>query len=443
MQPFPWSDLGIILVLIAVNGVFAMSEMSIVSSRKPRLQAMMNAGRPGARTAFELHDHPARFLSTVQIGITLVGIIAGAYSGATLAAPVAERLATIGVPPDISGEAGIVLVVSLITYLSLTIGELVPKQLALRNPERVAVFIAPPMSALSRFAGPLVWVLEKSTNTLLRLFGAARDDRDHVTAEELHLIVSEATSAGIIDEGERQMISGVMRLANRPVRGVMTPRTRVDWLDADADEDETRRELIATPHTRLPVAEGSIDRIVGVVQARDVMAALLEGRTVNLRSLMRNAPLVPDVMDAADALDILRNADVPIALVNDEYGHFEGILTPADLLAAIAGAFKSDQDEGSEPDAIERKDGSWLLSGSMPADEMAETLGLKLPVDRDFQTVAGFALSILTHLPDIGEIFEHDGWTFEVVDIDGRKIDKLLATQTESSLVETAKRRSA
>ena len=378
MQPFPWSDFGIIIMLIAMNGVFAMSEMAIVSSRKPRLQAMANAGKSGAAAALALHDTPSRFLSTVQIGITLVGIIAGAYSGATLGAPVAERLAALGVPLDISDNAGIVVVVTLVTYLSLTVGELVPKQLALRNPERVAAVIATPMAVLARVAGPLVWVLVKSTNLLLRLFGAKSDDPDHVTAEELHLIVSEATTAGVIDEGERQMISGVMRLANRPVKGVMTPRTEVDWLDADADPAETRAELIATTHTRLPVAEGSVDRIIGVVQARDVMAAILEGRPLDLRALMRSAPLVPDVMDAADALEILRAADVPFALVNDEYGHFEGILTPADLLAAIAGAFKSDQDEGSEPDAVQRKDGSWLMAGSMPADEMAAMLGLKL-----------------------------------------------------------------
>jgi len=289
------------------------------------------------------------------------------------------------------------------------------------------------MAMLARIAGPFVWVLGKSTDFMLRVFGTHRDAADHVTAEELHLIVSEASNAGVIEENERAMISAVMRLAKRPVRGVMTPRKEVDWLDAEADEAEIRAELIATPHTRLPVAEGSVDKIIGVVQARDVMAALLEGRRLDLRALMRSAPLVPDVMDAADALDILRNADVPIALVNDEYGHFEGILTPADMLAAIAGAFKSDQDEGSDPDAVQRKDGSWLLSGSMPADEMAETLGLRLKADPDYQTVAGFALSVLTHLPETGETFRFDGWNFEIVDMDGRKIDKLLASTAKKS----------
>ncbi|MBB4632972.1 hemolysin family protein [Sphingosinicella soli] len=428
MQPFPWVDIGIILLLIAVNGVFAMSEMSVVSSRRARLQAMVNAGKPGSRIALALHDDPSRFLSTVQIGITLVGIVNGAYSGATLGGPVAERLALLGVPERLSSEVGIVLVVTLITYLSLTVGELVPKQLALRSPERVAVVIAAPMSVLSRITAPLVWVLEHSTKALLRLFGAAKENADHVTAEELHLIVSEATNAGVIEENERQMISGVMRLANRSVRAVMTPRTEIDWLDIEADEAEIRAELVATAHTRLPVAEGSIDRIIGILQARDVAAAILDGRPLDVRALLRSAPVVPDAMDAADALEVLRRADVPIALVHDEYGHFEGILTPADLLAAIAGAFKSDLDEGTEPDAVERGDGSWLLAGSMPADEMAETLGTRLPAERDYQTVAGFALSVLTHLPEIGETFRYDDWTFEIVDMDGRKIDRLLAT---------------
>ncbi len=432
MQPFPWSDLGIILVLIAVNGVFSMSEMSIVSSRKPRLQAMTNAGKGGAKMALALHDDPARFLSTVQIGITLVGIVAGAFSGATLGAPAAERLAALGVPADISGEIGIALVVGFITYLTLTIGELVPKQFALRNPEKIAVIIATPMALLSRIAAPLVWLLGKTTTLMLRAFGAGSDDPDHVTAEELHLIVSEASNAGVIEENERAMISAVMRLANRPVRGVMTPRTEVDWIDVNAEITEVHKQLIETPHTRLPVADGSVDRIIGVVQARDLTAAILQGRALDLRALMRSAPLVPDVMDAADALGILRNADVPIALVHDEYGHFEGILTPADLLAAIAGAFKSDLDEGSEPDAVERSDGSWLLSGSMPADDMVDTLGVTLEKDPDFQTVAGFVLSILTHLPETGESFEYDGWRFEVVDMDGRKIDKLLASQIKA-----------
>ena len=265
MPPFPWVDLLIILALIAGNGVFAMSEMAVVSSREARLQAMVNNGRAGAERALALHREPGPFLSTVQIGITLVGIVAGAYSGATLGQPVAARLAGLGLDPELVGTLGITLVVATITYLTLTIGELVPKQFALRSPETIAALIATPMSILARIAAPLVWLLAKTTGVLLRLVGASEGDKEHVTAEELHLIVAEAQRSGAIEESERLMIAGVMRLADRPVRGVMTPRTQVDWLDISAGDAEVRAHLIDSPHTRLPIAEGTVDRIVGVV----------------------------------------------------------------------------------------------------------------------------------------------------------------------------------
>ncbi|MGB3722552.1 MAG: hemolysin family protein [Pacificimonas sp.] len=433
MPPFPWIDLLIILALIAVNGVFAMSEMAVVSSREARLQAMVNNGRRGAEAALDLHRQPGPFLSTVQIGITLVGIVAGAYSGATLGAPVAARLQGLGLAPDIAGTLGIVLVVSGITYLTLTIGELVPKQFALRKPEAIASVIAAPMKILARIAAPLVWLLSITTKLLLRLTGAREGEAGQVTAEELHLIVAEAQRSGAIEETERLMISGVMRLADRPVRGVMTPRTQVDWLDVDTPEAEVRAHLMDSPHTRIPIAEGGVDKIIGVIQARDILAALLSEQALDLRALLKPSPLIPDVMDASDALDILRRADVPIGMVHDEYGHFEGILTPADLLAAIAGVFKSDTDEGEDDPAVQRADGSWLLSGAMHADEMADRLGVTIPEpdDRDFETLAGFALAVLTHIPETGETFDFDGWRFEVVDLDGHKIDKLLATSID------------
>ncbi|MBV7256326.1 HlyC/CorC family transporter [Pacificimonas sp. WHA3] len=430
MPPFPWADLFIILALIAGNGVFAMSEMAIVSSREARLQAMANNGHSGAEAALALHRQPGRFLSTVQIGITLVGIVAGAYSGATLGEPVAARLTALGLSPAMAGTLSIALVVSGITYLTLTIGELVPKQFALRNPEKLASLIATPMTMLARVAAPLVWLLGISTRLLLRVLGAADEDKAQVTAEELHLIVSEAQRSGVIEESERVMIAGVMRLADRPVRGVMTPRTEVDWLDLASSEEDVRAHLIQSPHTRIPIADGTVDKIVGVIQARDLLSAVLDGKPLDIASLMQPAPLIPDVMDASDALEILRRSDVPIGMVHDEYGHFEGILTPADMLAAIAGVFKSDVDEGVGEAAVQRADGSWLLAGSMHADEMADRLGVSIPEpdDRDFETVAGFALAVLTHIPETGEVFDFDGWTFEVIDLDGHKIDKVLAT---------------
>ena len=427
--PFPWLDVVIILFLVALNGAFAMSELAIVSSRRPRLKAMAKAGRRGAQTALDLAADPSRFLSTVQIGITLIGILAGAYSGASLGGPVAQRLAPLGLDPETAQTVGFILVIILTTYASLVIGELVPKQFALRAPETIAIVVARPMLWLSRATAPFVWLLDRSSALIFRLLRMRRESSDHVTAEDLHLVVAEATTAGVLEESERAIISGIVRLADRPAREVMTPRTDVDWIDIDADPAQIRTTLLETPHSRIPVAEGSVDRLVGVVQGRDIVVASIEGRPLNLRELMRPAPIVPDQMDAMDALNVLREAEVPMAFVHDEYGHFEGIVTPADLLIALAGEFASDQDLDTDPPLVERDDGSWWVSGSVSADMLSDRLGVRLPADRDYSTAAGFALSVLRRLPEVGERFSFDGWRFEVVDMDGRKIDKLLASE--------------
>jgi putative hemolysin len=432
LSPFPWIDLLIILALIALNGAFAMSELAIVSSRRPRLEAMARAGRRGAGCALELAGDPGKFLSTVQIGITLIGILAGAYSGASLGGPVGERLAMLGVPARTADEAGFALVIALTTYASLIIGELVPKQFALRSPEPIAATVAVPMLWLSRITAPLVWLLDKTSALIFRLLRMRRESEHHVTAEELHLIVAEASTAGVIEESERAIISGVVRLADRPVREVMTPRTEIQWLDLDLDEAAMRARLIALPHSLMPVAEGSVDEIIGVVRAREVVQLFVEQRAIDLRALMRPAPVVPDQMDAMNVLASLRKAEVPMALVHDEYGHFEGIVTPTDLLAAIAGEFASSEEDHAEPPLVEREDGSWLVSGSLPADLLADRLGVALPEARGYATAAGFALSVLRRLPTVGEVFTFDGWRFEVVDMDGRKIDKLLASELGS-----------
>lgn len=434
MQPlpsFPWSDVLIILALVALNGVFAMSELAIVSARKPRLQAMEKKGRTGARTAISLAADPGKFLSTVQIGITLIGIVAGAYSGASLGTPTAARLERLGIDRELAETLGYVIVIGLTTYASLIVGELVPKQFALRKPEPIAAIVAVPMLWLARITAPLVWLLDTTSGLVFRLLGMNRESEDHVTAEELHLIVAEASKSGVIEESERAIISGVVRLADRPVREVMTPRTDVDWIDADSDGEAIRARLLETPHTRLPVAEGSVDRIVGIVQSRDIVAAMIRRETLDLRQLMRKPPFLPDQIDAMNALEALRQADVPMALVHDEYGHFEGLVTPADLLIAIAGEFRSDSDIGTDPALVEREDGSYLVSGSMPADQLAEKLCIDLPEDRDYATAAGLVLAVLRHLPKVGEHFVEQGWRFEIVDMDGRKIDKLLVSEVE------------
>ncbi|MDQ8756452.1 hemolysin family protein [Sphingosinicella sp. LHD-64] len=428
LAPFPWIDVIIILFLVTLNGVFAMSELAIVSSRRARLRAMAKTGRTGAQTALDLAADPGRFLSTVQIGITLIGILAGAYSGASLGGPTGQRLELLGLQHEAAENLGFALVIVLTTYASLVIGELVPKQFALRSPEPIAVLVAVPMLWLSRITAPFVWLLDRTTALVFRLVGLNRESADQVTAEDLHMVVAEAATAGVLEESERQIISGVVRLADRPTREVMTPRTEVAWLDVDADAEAVRAALLASSHSLLPVAKGSVDKLVGVVQARDILTAALEGRPLDLRALMRDAPIVPDQMDAMNALVVLQSAEVPMAFVHDEYGHFEGLVTPSDLLVALAGAFASDQ-EDTDPPLIERDDGSWWISGSVSADMLADRLGLRLPEDRDYATAAGFALSVLKHLPEVGERFGYGGWRFEIVDMDGRKIDKLLASE--------------
>ncbi len=429
MQPFPWFDAVIILALIGLNGFLAMSELAIVSSRRPRLRGLAASGSKGAAAALKLAADPAKFLSSAQIGITAVAIINGAFSGEQLAKPTAERfILWFGMTPDTAHDVGLGLVIVIITYVSLIIGELVPKQFALRSPEPIAIAVAPAMVVMTKVAAPFAWLLDTSSSLVFRLLGQRRDADHVVTEEELRSVVAEAETAGVIEQDERQMISGVMRLADRRVRGVMTPRTDVEWLDCDADDADIRRQLVATLHTRLPVAQGSIDDIIGVLQARDVVAQLIEGKPLDLRALAKPAPVIPDVIDAVDALAVLRDAAIPIALVHDEYGHFEGIVTPADLLAAIAGEFRSDVDDAGDPPAVERDDGSWLFSGSLPADEMAERLGIDLPDERDYETVAGFVLDHLRHLPETGESFTDRRWQYEIADMDGRKVDKVLVS---------------
>jgi putative hemolysin len=421
-------ELGIAILLIGLNGLFALSELSIVSARKARLKMMADNGRAGAATALRLAEDPGRFLSTVQIGITLVGILAGAFSGAALGDRLTQIFLDQGMPERVAEPLGYGVVIGSITYLSVVVGELVPKHLALKNAEGIACAVAPLMALISRIGAPVVWLLDASTKVIFRLVGQSTESESTVTEEEIKIIMAEAETAGVIETDERKMIAGVMRLGDRAVRGVMTPRTDVDWIDIDDTAFEIRETLINTAHSRLPVAEGHPDNMLGVVQARELLAASLRDEPLDIRAHIRKAPIIPDTLDALDALEVLRQAEVPMALVHDEYGHFDGVVTPADILDAIAGAFRSDE-ETAEPEAMQREDGSWLLAGWMPADEMADQLGIALPERRDYETVAGLVIGELQHLPSTGEAVETLGWRFEVVDLDGRRIDKVLASR--------------
>ena len=429
VTPYPWSDVLVIAGLILINGLFSMSELAIVSARPARLKIAAERGSGGARCALELADNPGKFLSTVQIGITLVGIIAGAYSGASLGGPTAERLAVWGVPARYADDAGFALVIAATTYFSLVAGELVPKQLALRLAEPIAMHAARPMRIVARITAPLVWTLDRSSTLLMRLFGLKSASEQEVTEEELHMMFAEATRSGVIEEEERAIMTGIMRLADRPVREVMTPRTLLDTIDRRATEADVRALVKESPHSLWPVTDGGPDRIVGVVKAKDVLSVLLAGKRLQVARLMKKAEIVPDQLDAMDALRILQGADVAMAMVHDEYGHLEGVVTPADLLTAIAGDFASYQDEGADPMIVVREDGSLLVSGALPADALAARLEIELPDDRDYATAAGFVLSVIKRLPGEGEHFHEQGWRFEVVDMDGRKIDKLLVSR--------------
>ncbi|MDG4852645.1 MAG: HlyC/CorC family transporter [Mesorhizobium sp.] len=422
-------EIAVVAALILVNGLLAMSELAIVSSRPARLKAMIDRNVRGAGRALALGSNPGKFLSSVQIGITLVGVLSGAFSGATLGERLAQYLASTGIRENIADPIGVGIVVAVITYASLIVGELVPKQIALRDPERVAVRAAPAMTILAKVSAPLVFLLDISGRAVLWLLGQAGEAEEKVTDEEIKMLVAEAEHHGTIESDERRMIAGVMRLGDRAVRAVMTPRTEVDWINLQSDEAAIKRLLMESQHSRLPAGDGNVDAMIGVIQTRDVLAALLAGRVLDPRQHVRTAPIVHDQADALDVLQRLRESDVPMALVHDEYGHFEGIVTPADILEAITGVFRSDLDAGEEENAVKREDGSWLLAGYMQADEMAEVLGIDLPENRDYETVAGYVLSHLHHLPATGECVDAQGWRFEVVDLDGRRIDKLIATR--------------
>ncbi len=418
------TEILIVVCLTILNGVLAMSELAVVSSRPIRLKMMAEQGNKGATMAMRLAENPGRFLSTVQIGITLVGVLSGAFSGATLGARLAGWLQTQGLSPALSDGLGVGTVVVAITYLSLILGELVPKQIALRAPENVAARVAPAMVVLSKVSLPLVWLLDASGRAVLRLLGQQGQSDDRVTDEEIRSVLAEAHSAGVIESEESAMISGVMRLADRTARGLMTPRRDVEVIDIEDDLSEIREQLRNTQRSRLPVRNGSSDEILGVLFVKDAYEAIAQGLDLDIRNRMREAPVVSDLTGAIDVIQGLRRTSAQMVLVYDEYGHFEGIVTSGDILEAITGVFEEDNVE--EPAVVLREDGSYLVAGWMPVDEFAHQMGFTMKDDPDYETVAGFVLDELKHLPQLGESFVWNGWSFEVIDLDGRRIDKLL-----------------
>lgn len=421
-------EIAIVILLTLINGLLAMSELAIVSARPARLKLLADKGSKGAATAIRLAEDPGRFLSSVQIGITLVGILAGAFSGATLGARLTASLVDAGMPSAFAQPVGVGSVVVAITYLSLIVGELVPKQIALRAPEQVAARVAPMMRFIARVAAPLIWVLDRSGKLVLALLGQSGRQSRGVSDEEVRLIIAEAESSGAMNRAESQMIAGVMRVADRTARGLMTARHEVETLDTSSDKAELLQRLHDLSRSRLPVWEGEVDNIIGVLTTRDILAPALMNEPFDLRALLREAPTVRDGQSALEVVDRLRTSPAHMALVYDEYGHFEGVITPMDVLEAIAGEFPDNVTD--EPKVVTRADGSYLIAGWMPVDEFADLLSLEIDKDRDFETVAGLVLEKVGYLPEVGLQFELQGWTVEVVDLDGRRIDKLLVRRT-------------
>lgn len=420
-------EILLVLALVVLNGILAMSELAIVSSRTGRLKSMSDRGVKGARAALALAENPGRFLSTVQVGISLVGILAGAFSGAALGDRLAGVLAVMGMPANYAGPVGFTIVVTIITYISVIIGELVPKQLALKHPEAIACRVAYPMDLLSRIAGPFVWLLDGSGRALIRLLGLRESGEAAVTDEEIKSLIAEAESAGVIESGERDMIAGVMRLGDRPVRALMTPMTDIDMIAIDDDLADIRKKIVATPHSRIPVHGEDPEEVIGIVVIKDVADALLERRKLEIDKLVQKVPVIPESMPALEAMELFRGSSIHLAFVQDEYGRTLGLVTAADLLSAIAGSLEP-EGEGGEG-AVQRDDGSWLLPGDMAVDEMAELLGFALPPKRRYETVAGLVIDAFKHLPSLGQAVKLGGWRFEVVDLDGRRVDKVLASR--------------
>jgi putative hemolysin len=420
-------ELAIVLVLILCNGLLSMSELAVVSSRPARLKVMAAEGNKGAAVALRLAEDPGKFLSSAQVGISLIGVLSGAFSGATLGERFTGYLLSRGLPEAAASTVGVGSVVVAITYVSLILGELVPKQLALRDTERIAARAAPTMALIASVAAPLVWLLDVSSRLVMTLLGQTGRNEDRVTDEEVKTIIAEAESQGVLETEEKAMISGVMRLADRSARGLMTPRLDVEVVDLSDPADEIVARLRASHHSVLPVHEGEPDKIIGVLVRKDLIDVFASGAPLDVRAMVKPAPVVLDRADALSVLAAIRSSVVHLALVFDEYGHFEGIITPGDILGAITGGFQDE--EGEERPFVQREDGSYLVAGWMPVDEFSDQIGVPIPKDPPYETVAGFVLAELNHLPAVGESFTRDPWRFEVLDLDGRRIDKVLVAK--------------
>jgi putative hemolysin len=416
------------VLLIVANGLFAMAEIAVVASRKVRLQQRAEAGDERARAALALARDPNQFLSTVQVGITLVGVLAGAYGGATVAERLAVSIETVPTLAPYARAMAIGAVVAVITLLSLVLGELVPKRLALSHPETIAAWTARPMMWLSRVGGPVISLLSASTGLVLRLFGIRGPVEPNLTEEEIRALISQGAETGAIAVAEGTMAQRVLQLGDQRVAAIMTPRPDIEWVDVDASPDELKEFLTSHAHTQFVVCQGGLDNVLGIVRSADVLPRAFQGAPIALRPLVREALFVPDSMRAVQLLDAFRSSRKHVALVMDEYGAVEGLVTATDLLIAIVGELPEHPGEAAGA-FVQRADGTWLVDGSAPMEEVAARFGIEaLPEDERgaYHTMGGFVMARLGRVPKASDRFDWGGLRFEVVDMDGRRIDKVL-----------------
>jgi putative hemolysin len=428
-----WLEFAIILALVLANGVFAMSEIAVVAARKVRLQQRAEEGDHRAKLALDLAQSPQQFLSTVQVGITLVGVLAGAYGGATLSQSLAGVLAQFTPLARYAEGVALGLVVAGITVLSIVLGELVPKSIGLRYPELIASWVAAPMMLLSRVGGPLVRTLTASTNFIMRLAGFKPVRGPSLTEDEIRAVISEGAETGVLEPAEETIVQRVFQLGDQRVAAIMTPRVDIEWVDANITTDELREFLMSHTHTEFVVCEGDLEHVLGTVRSSELLPGVLKGGRVDLRASLRDPLFVPDSMPAFKLLEAFRSSHRHLALVMDEFGAVEGLVSIGDLLVGLVGALPADPSEAHGA-FVRRDENSWLVDGSAPMEEVVATLDLEVPEGETgaYHTLAGFVMARLGHVPRPADAFDYNGLRFEVVDMDERRVDKVMVTRVTS-----------
>ena len=425
-------EIVVILLLIVLNGLFAMSETAVVSSRQARLQQMAQTGNSRAQLALDMAQTPNRFLSTVQIGITLVGITAGALGGANIADGLSESLSTVPWLVPYASTISLTLVVGITTFLSVVIGEVVPKRIALANAERIATNVSLPMNTLSVIATPAVRLISLATDGILALLRMDGQSEDVVSEDEIRVMVQQAAAADNIEDAERDMVESIFRLNDRPLRSMMTPRPEIVWLDVNASIEEIRGQIIESHHSRFPICDGDLDNIVGAVHAKDMLSDCLEGESLDIESVIDKPLFVPESMQTLSSLEHFKRAGVHMALLVDEYGQIEGLVTLIDILEAIVGDIPT-AGEIASPPIVQRDDGSWLVDGLVSVEDFKDAFAIRtLPSEDKYQTLGGFIVLMLGSLPSEGKHFGWGGFRFEVADMDGHRIDKVIIEQAPS-----------